>query len=125
MGKERRQHQRFSATAFLNTPVHMTPLLPYWGDPCDGLLLDLSAGGVSILIDQMIPQGTNLNMELVFPDKSLLKTVIEVNHVLARGDKYLHGIQFLVIEPEMVERIENMSGLWTAKALFPPGYQYI
>lgn len=109
MKVERRQHQRFSATAFLDRPVSLTPLLPFFGQRIEGKLIDLSAGGLAIAIRQIIPQQTELALTVLFPDGSTLESLIEVVHVIPKGRYYLHGVKFLTLAPEMAARIDAMS----------------
>jgi hypothetical protein len=109
MSSERRKHTRFSATAFLNKPVYLTPLPPYFGHPVKGKLIDLSAGGMAILINEMIPQETMLNLKITFPDHSVIDSIVKVRRVAERGRSHLHGIEFLTLGAEMAEKIEKMS----------------
>jgi len=109
MGSERRKHTRFSATAFLNRPVYLTPLPPYFGHPVKGKLIDLSAGGMAILINEMIPQETLLNLKITFPDHSVIDSIVKVRRVSERGRNHVHGIEFLTITADMKEKIEKLS----------------
>ena len=106
---ERRKHHRFSATAFLNRPLTVTPLPPFIGKPAKGKLIDLSAGGLAMLINQIIPQGTRLKLTINFPDHTILEADTEVKHMIPRDRHYLHGLEFLSIGSAMVERIAKMS----------------
>jgi c-di-GMP-binding flagellar brake protein YcgR len=106
---ERRKHARFSATAFLNRPVLMMPMPPYIGKQIRGKLIDLSAGGLALLIPQIIPLGTKLHMKLTFPDQTLLACNAEIRHMLPRERNYLHGLQFEGVASDVAERIEKMS----------------
>jgi len=106
---ERRKHHRFSATAFLNRPVTLTPIPPFIGKPVKGRLIDLSAGGLALLIGQIIPQETKLKLTLTFPDHSRLEAVTEVKHMVPRERHYLIGLEFLTIDPAWVARIDKMS----------------
>jgi hypothetical protein len=108
-GADRRKHKRFSATAFLHTPVYLSPLPPYFGHPVKGKLIDLSAGGLSVLIGEIIPQETFLSLILTFPDNSKIESIIKVRHAVPRGKGYLHGIEFLNPPAYMVEKIDKMS----------------
>ena len=109
MSGERRKHPRFSATAFLNRPVYLTPLPPYFGHPVKGKLIDLSAGGMAILITELIPQETMLNLKITFPDQSVIDSLIKVRRVAERGRSHVHGIEFLTLPAEMAEKIQKMS----------------
>jgi len=106
---ERRKYKRFAATAFLNRPVALTPLAPFIGKPIRGKLIDLSAGGLSILIQQMIPLGTKLNLKLSFPDQSVLQCEAEIRHMVPKDKFYLHGLQFELVDPLIAAHIEKMS----------------
>lgn len=90
-------------------PVHLMPLLPFFGRAVNGKLIDLSAGGMAIVIRDIIPQGTKLDMTVTFPDKTSLNCTVEVKRVVPKAKSYLHGIEFLNLQPEMVARIEKMS----------------
>jgi hypothetical protein len=109
MSSERRKHTRFSATAFLNRPVYLTPLPPYFGHPVKGKLIDLSAGGMAILINEMIPQETLLNLKITFPDHSVIDSIVKVRRVSEKGRSHVHGIEFLTLTADMAEKIEKMS----------------
>jgi hypothetical protein len=109
MSSDRRKHPRFSATAFLNRPVYLTPLPPYFGHPVKGKLIDLSAGGMAILINEMIPQETMLNLKITFPDQSIIDSLVKVRRVSERGRSHVHGIEFLTLTPEMADKINRMS----------------
>jgi hypothetical protein len=109
MSSDRRKHLRFSATAFLNRPVYLTPLPPYFGHPVKGKLIDLSAGGMAILINEMIPQETMLNLKITFPDHSMVDSIVKVRRVAEKGRSHLHGIEFLTLGAEMAEKIQKMS----------------
>ncbi len=107
--KERRRHKRFSATAFLNRTIHLWPLPPYFGHDIKGKLIDLSGGGISILIGELIPQGTFLNMKMTFPDHTVMESIVSTKHVFPRGKQFLHGFEFLTLTPLMAEKISKMS----------------
>jgi hypothetical protein len=107
--ENRRRHKRFSATAFLNRPILLLPLPPYFGHAVKGKLIDLSAGGMAILIDEMIPMGTNLSLMATFPDGFKIECAVQVKHQIPREEKYIHGFEFLNLAPVTMEKIEKMS----------------
>lgn len=106
---ERRKYKRFSATAFLSMPVTLNPLPPFFGSAVKGKMIDLSAGGLSLLIHEIIPQDSILNLSLTFPDHSKLNTIVCVRHVIPKGRLFMHGIEFLDPPMNMTERITKMS----------------
>lgn len=106
---ERRKHKRFSATAFLNRPVVLAPLPPYFGRAVEGRLVDLSAGGMAIFIDELIPPEVDFNLTITFPDQTAIDTDVKVRYATRKGSGYLHGIEFLELAPDMAARINQMS----------------
>jgi hypothetical protein len=109
MGAERRQHKRFTATAFLNKSVHLSPVPPFFGHSVKGRLIDLSAGGLAVLIEEVIPHGTFLNLKLTFPDHSHIESIVCVRHVVPKGQSLLHGFEFLTLDSNGKERLDRMS----------------
>ena len=109
MGHERRKHKRFSATAFLNLPVVLSPLPPYFDHAVKGKLIDLSAGGICLVMNELIPQGTFFNLNLKFPDHTILQTIVNAKHVMPRGKNFMHGFEFVTLSPLIAEKISNMS----------------
>ena len=107
--QNRRKNPRFSATAFLNTPVILSPLPPFFGSVIKGRLIDLSAGGMALLLKDLIPSGTSLFLTLRFPDLIVMGSSIQVKYTMPRGNHYLHGIEFLDLSAEMKEKIDQMS----------------
>jgi PilZ domain len=105
----KRKYKRFSATAFLNKPVNLQPLPPFFGDPIKGHMIDLSAGGMAILMNEIIPQKTKLSIGITFPNQTPLQCKAEVKRVVPRGKKYLIGFEFLNLPTEWVDKIERMS----------------
>lgn len=105
----RRKHPRIAATAFLNTPVNVQPLEPFFGHCVKGQIIDLSSGGLALLMDELIPQGTRLALDIHFPDRSNVETTIQVIYALPKGRRFLHGMEFLSLPRIMADKIQNMS----------------
>lgn len=105
----RRRYKRFSATAFLNVPVDITPFPPFFGSSIKGKVIDLSAGGMAILIKEAIPMDRKLFLTLRFPDDTRLSCAVQVRYVMPREKRYLHGIEFLDLAPDMMQKIDRMS----------------
>ena len=107
--KNKRKHKRFRATAFLNMPVVLKPLPPFFGRTIHGRLIDLSAGGMALLIEELIPQKTKLSLTIGFPDRTELKTFVVVRHATLRGRAYIHGFEFINLPSYLENKIDNMS----------------
>src|SRR5882672_7919378 len=99
---ERRKYQRFSSTAFLGTPLHLTPVPPFFGSPIDGQVIDLSGGGMAVLIREVLPAKTKLFMELKFPGGMILSCTVSIRRTAACTGGYLTGIEFLDMPEAMV-----------------------
>jgi len=72
-------------------------------------LIDLSAGGMALLMKEVIPAGTNLFLTVKFPDLTVMGCSVQVKRMMPRDDNYLHGIEFVDLSQEMKDRIEKMS----------------
>jgi hypothetical protein len=106
---ERRRYKRFTATAFLRMPVHLSPVPPFFGKPIKGQLIDLSAGGMALVIDEVIPLNTKLQMGITFPDRTRVEGTCQVRRIVPKGAKYMIGVEFQFVAQEMCERIDKMS----------------
>jgi len=106
---DRRKHLRFESSIFAGVPVILSPLPPFFGESIKGKVRNLSAGGIALLIDELIPEKTKLDMELTFPDHSLLKSKVHILHIKAIKKRYLTGIHFVDLPKFMEEKINNMA----------------
>ena len=106
---ERRRHQRFSSVSFSAAEVCLLPCPPLYGEPAGGFLVDLSAGGVGLLLTELIPRDVLLRMTIRLPDDFVISSVVTVRHVKIQGTGFLHGIEFLNPAPEMVQRVDQMA----------------
>jgi c-di-GMP-binding flagellar brake protein YcgR len=106
---ERRRYKRFTATAFLRMPVHLSPVPPFFGRPVKGQLIDLSACGMALVIDEVIPLNTKLQMSITFPDHTVVQGTGQIRRIVPKGAKYLIGVEFQFVAEEMSARIDKMS----------------
>jgi hypothetical protein len=106
---EKRQHPRFRSTAFLGTPIHLTPLPPFFGVPIEGQVIDLSGGGMAVLLGEALPAETKMSMELKFPSGLILACHVVARRTSACTGGFLTGIQFLDLPEKMVIQIDHMA----------------
>lgn len=108
---ERRKHTRFSDRILAGSHVTLFPVAPLYGEPANGHLVDLSAGGMAFLMPDIIPRNVLLKMNMTLADGYLIDSVITVKHVMKQGhhNDFLHGIEFLNPSPEMIKHIEDMA----------------
>lgn len=109
---ERRKFPRFSDRSLAGAQVTLLPCPPLYGEAASGYLVDLSAGGMALLMSDLIPKNVLLKMQMTLPDGYQINSAITVRRVAkqSRGHSdYLHGIEFLSPSPEMIERIQVMA----------------
>jgi|GEM_PF-5019978 len=106
---DRRKFLRFRSTVFSGIQVHLSPLPPFFGVNVDGILIDLSAGGMALQIPELIPDKTKLQLELMFPDHSVLRSNVNIRRVQKTKTGFLIGIEFLDLPDFMAKKINRMS----------------
>jgi len=106
---DKRRHKRFRSTAFLGTPLLLTPLPPFFGLPLEGQVIDLSGGGMAVLINKELPANTKMHMELKFPKGAVLACHVMVRRTSGCTGGYLTGIEFLDLPEPMISQIDKMA----------------
>jgi hypothetical protein len=106
---EKRKFERFRSTAFLGTPLTLKPLPPLFREPIEGQVIDLSGGGMAILISESLPASTTMQMELIFPNKVTLGCLVVVRRTSGCTGGYLTGIEFLDMPEGMIAKIDRMA----------------
>ena len=107
--ENRRKYGRFRSTAFNGLTIQLTPLPPYFGEHAEGQLIDLSAGGLAMLIKDRIPAKSKFHLEMTFPDHTHIVSDIKVCHAIRRKNGFFTGIEFINIPPYMIKKIEKMA----------------
>src|SRR5262245_18889744 len=93
--EDRRKHPRFSDRILAGAKVELVPCPPLYGAPMTGYLTDLSAGGMAIVFQGLIPKKVFLRMAMILPDGFRLESVVTVKRIVqqGRGNDFLHGIE--------------------------------
>lgn len=109
--EEKRKHPRFSDRILAGATVNLAPVAPFYGEVASGYLVDLSAGGMGLVLSDLIPKNVFLQMTMTLPDGFKINSVVTVRRIVKQGghSDFLHGIEFLNPAPEMVARIELMA----------------
>lgn len=109
--EEKRKHPRFSDRILAGATVTLAPVAPFYGDVAKGYLVDLSAGGMGLVLSDLIPKNVFLQMAMTLPDGSRIESVVTVRRIVKQGgyNDFLHGIEFLNPAPEMIDRIEAIA----------------
>jgi len=104
-----RQHHRFSSPDLLKTKVTLSPLPPLQGPSLEGKLIDISAGGMALLMHQSIPNGTFLALKAQFTDQAEVETVVQIRHSIKKGKEYLCGFQFVSIPSYISDKLDQLA----------------
>jgi len=114
-GKERRQHFRFEKELEVEYAVEKRPHLK-----SSGKTLDISEGGMRLLIEEKLQNGAILDLKIELPDTKRIAEIEgevvwseEVDGLDASGKRLFHaGIKFLALkEPSGVSLIEYIHSL--------------
>jgi c-di-GMP-binding flagellar brake protein YcgR len=112
--EERRKHARFSHDTDIEYNVAKKPLIK------GGKSINISEGGMKLLMDEKLPKGAIIDMKMYLPDKN---EVVEVEGEViwtsdadvkdASGKRYFHsGIKFMAVressQTRLTEYIKNL-----------------
>lgn len=100
-----RRHERFSVPESLETAVTLRSIDPAGADVHDGTLLNISAGGMALLLPVSLPNETYWALRLTVADCAELETLVQIRHSLQKNDGVLHGFQFVSIAEYVNERV--------------------
>lgn len=107
---EKRKNLRFNDSFFMNVDLVLQPVAPLFGASATGRLVDLSAGGMALLLNEVLPKKVFLKMSMKLPDGTKIESVVTVCHIAPQKPHgFLHGIQFLNIDPETAARIDLLA----------------
>lgn len=112
-GEERRQHLRFKHDLEVEYNVEKKPRLT------NGRTLDISKGGMKLVLDEKLPNGAIINIKIQTPEKKMIEVegrVIwtkESGGMDAQGKRFFHsGIKFIGIrEPSGIYLAEYINCL--------------
>jgi c-di-GMP-binding flagellar brake protein YcgR len=101
--EQRRRYIRLEISRPVRFSVLKDNSAGFWpdgdGPSCDGSILNISAGGVLIVADGAVEEGTVIVMRMSLQEVEVLDNVIGlVKRVEAEGGEYLIGIEFVTRE---------------------------
>jgi len=106
---EKRKYQRFSDTTLLYNPIEIAASPPFLDKPIQGNLLNLSSGGLAILISKEFPKRKGFHIKLVFPDRTILECDAQVSRVIPKHPRFEVGLKFKNLPQYMEKKISNMA----------------
>ena len=111
---EQRKHRRVQSNAFGGIALTLTPAPPFFGDPVEGTLVDLSGGGLAVRVPEMVPTATRLRLSIKFSFRPAVTCTVSVRRAVPAGKAYLLGLQFLDLSGALADELVRMSADYDA-----------
>lgn len=107
---EQRKYFRFPLMEHLNIKVFVRILPYYRSEELEGILDNLSAGGMALQLSKSIPQKSFLYIQVIIPGGLCIASHCEIKHTKKLSThKHVHGIEFLDLPAELKNLILFMS----------------
>jgi c-di-GMP-binding flagellar brake protein YcgR len=107
--EEQRRHRRVRSSAFAGVPVVLAPAPPFFGDPLDGTMVDLSGGGAGVIMKEALPVKTKMKIWMALPGREAVNGVVSVRRVFAVEGGFFAGLQFLDVAEDAAGGLAQMS----------------
>lgn len=104
-----RKYQRFSSPEMANAQVNLKTIPPAVEKSYEGRLLNISAGGMALLMDQKLEPGVFLALNLRFMDGSEIETLVQIRHAVPKEKEFIHGFQFISIPSFISEKMATIA----------------
>lgn len=101
-----RQFERFTLPELMKMSVTISPLSPSSAEPVEGKLLNISLGGMALLLPVKLPELTYWALRIGLGDHSEVETLVQIRHSIPQQDQFVHGFQFVSIPSFLGERVE-------------------
>ncbi|MBD3271198.1 MAG: hypothetical protein GF384_01510 [Elusimicrobia bacterium] len=107
---QQRFHHRFPIMHPTNTGGYVR-MLPHFVDvEMEGMLVNISAGGMALRLPKKIPVRTTLYIQVILPNKLCIASHVKIKHVQqVNSREYITGVQFLDLAPELKTQLIAMS----------------
>jgi len=112
--QEMRKHRRVGSGAFEGIPVVLKPAPPFFGEPVEGKMVDLSGGGLAVLLKEAMPVKTKLKLWMVITGREAITCTVSVRRVSAKDGAYLTGLQFLDMAEDVATDLAKLSSDYDA-----------
>lgn len=104
-----RQYERYIVPEMVKMAVSLSPLSPAQGETHEGKLLNVSMGGMALLLPKRLPDMTYWALRISIANQSEIETVVQIRHSMPQKDMFVHGIQFVDIPSYLGTQVENFS----------------
>jgi hypothetical protein len=111
----KRQHKRLRIDRSVRVPVHLFTKMPFIGEAISASLINLSAGGMALGLDGVVPRktpkkGGRLKIHFRLPGRPLQECWGVVTHVIESGTKGISiGIRFERCPAQLQQELEHMA----------------
>ncbi|OGS46908.1 MAG: hypothetical protein A2539_02140 [Elusimicrobia bacterium RIFOXYD2_FULL_34_15] len=102
---ERRKHKRFYFDEDIAEPVEIRFPPPFYQEPIEGKILDVSAGGLGLALSEPLPKFFVLSLSIRLSGVKPFDVKGKVVRIEKNVDYYKAGISFIEIEASAVENI--------------------
>ncbi|MEA3505933.1 MAG: PilZ domain-containing protein [Elusimicrobiota bacterium] len=109
MSKERRQHKRLPMTLSIAKPMEIKMATDQYEGDIPGILVNLSAGGMALIVFHELPLESRVNFDLNFMGikKSISGTIVREETKFK--DTYMVGVKFDEVSNTLRKLVENMA----------------
>lgn len=104
-----RQFERFAVPEMLRMTVTVSPLSSAFEKTYEGKLLNISAGGMALLLPEKLPELTCWALRISLMDHSEIETLVQIRHSVPQQNQFAHGLQFVSIPSYLGEQVENLA----------------
>jgi len=109
MSEDRRQHKRLPLMLSVATPIRIEMHSENFDGMLPGILVNLSAGGMAIIVFRHLPEETEIRFSLEFMGIKRDMTGHIVREEKKFSDTYMVGIKFDRVSKKLKEVVESMA----------------
>ncbi|MBN2408073.1 MAG: PilZ domain-containing protein [Elusimicrobia bacterium] len=109
MGKERRQSKRIPLGLSVAEPIRLELSTPKYEGAIPGVLVNISSGGIALLIFHEIPLGHEIEFGLGFLGLEEKVTGKVVREDKRHNETFIVGVEFTRRSPELKDMLEKMA----------------
>lgn len=105
----RRIAKRLKIDRSVKILVHLFPVMPFIGEATYANLINISKGGLALVVDEPVKRGAALKVHFHLPGNPIQSSSAVVTHSFVGKDgRYVLGVKFVKPPKMLVENIEKM-----------------
>ena len=107
---ERRKHKRFSSMKWISEPIEVHFPSPFYQEPIVGRIIDISAGGLGLMISEPLPEFFTLSFYIHIRGIEPFEVKGKVVHFKNDSEtQFVIGIFFTEIDEQIAKRLDSIS----------------